>query len=95
MFVKAHYFGFYPLGSDIELNGVKIMQLKWNIYKRFVILFGKRNKVSPNFEQLFFVETEGKAIFFAAVEYGLGHYHIFTISDKATKKLSKKISRET
>lgn len=91
MFVKTYYFGFYPLGSDIELNGVKIMQLKWNTYERFVIPFGKREKVSPNFQQLFYVETEGKIIFFVAVEYGLGHYHIFTISDKATKRLSPKL----
>ena len=33
MFVKVSYLGFYPLGSDIEINNIKIMQLDWNEYK--------------------------------------------------------------
>ena len=33
MFVKVNYFGFYPLGSDVCYNDVKIMQTPWESYK--------------------------------------------------------------
>lgn len=42
MFVAVKYFGFYPLGSDVELNGVKIMQEYWNEYNKFIISIGKK-----------------------------------------------------
>ena len=92
MFVKVRYFGFYPLGSDIELNGVKIMQEYWNEYKGIVIPIGKKNTVSPLGQQVFYVKSNELIIFFIAVEYGLGHYHIFTISERASKKLQHKLN---
>lgn len=90
MFVVVKYFGFYPLGSDIELNGVKIMQECWNEYDKFIIPIGKKTVVSPFMQQVFYVISKDKIVFFVAIEYGLGYYHIFTISDKKSKILEKK-----
>ena len=42
-------------------------------------------------QQVFYVISKDKIVFFVAVEYGLGHYHIFMISDKKSKKLEKKV----
>lgn len=91
MFAVVKYFGFYPLGSDIELNGVKIMQEYWNEYNKFIIPIGKKKVVSPFMQQVFYVISKDKIVFFVAVEYGLGHYHIFSISDKKSKNLEKKV----
>lgn len=91
MFVKCKYFGFYPLGSEVELEGIKIMQEYWNEYSKFIIPIGKKNVVSPFMQQVFYIISNEKIIFFIAVEYGLGQYHIFTISNKASKRLEKKI----
>ncbi len=91
MLVKVNYFGFYPLGSDIELNGVKIMKSEWNTYKKPVLLYGKKNIVTPFFAQLFYVLSAENTVFFAAIEYGLGKYHIFTVNERQIKKLCKKL----
>lgn len=91
MFAVVKYFGFYPLGSDIELNGVKIMQEYWNEYNKFIITIGKKKVVNPFMQQVFYVISKDKIVFFVAVEYGLGHYHIFSISDKKSKNLEKKV----
>lgn len=91
MFVKVSYLGAYPLGADVELNGVKIMQSEWNEYRKAVIMYGKNSVINPFFLQLFFVATETKIVFFAAHEYCLGHYHIFAVGERANEKLSKKI----
>lgn len=52
---------------------------------------GKKNVVSPFMQQVFYVISKDKIVFFVAIEYGLGHYHIFSISDKEAKKLEKKV----
>ena len=64
MFVAVKYFGFYPLGSDVELDGVKIMQEYWNEYNKFIILIGKKNVVSPFMQQVFYVISKDKIVFF-------------------------------
>ena len=92
MFVKVSYLGAYPLGADVELNGVKIMQSKWNEYRKPVFIYGKKSVVSPFFLQMFYITQEAKTIFFAADEYRLGHYHIFTVGESTNEKLSKKIT---
>ncbi len=91
MLIKASYLGFYPLGSDIEINNVKIMQLDWNKYKKPVLIYGKKNVVNLFHSQLFYVISKYNIAFFSAYEYGLGHYHIFSISDKHYDKLFKNI----
>ncbi len=91
MFVKVNYLGFYPLGSDVKINDIEIMKSKWNVYKKPTITYGKKNVASPFLQDLYYVVSKGKAIFFVAVEWGLGHYHIFTASEKHNKKLSNKI----
>ena len=91
MFVKVEYFGFYPLGSDIELNHIKIMKSKWNVYKKPVVTYGKKNVVSPSLQDLYYVVSDENVVFFVAIEYGLGHYHIFTVCEKTNSKLSKNL----
>ena len=68
-----------------------LMKSEWNVYKKPSITYGKKNIASPFLQDLYYVVSKGKAVFFVAVEYGLGHYHIFTASEKHNKKLSKKI----
>ena len=53
MFVKVNYFGFYPLGADIKINNIEIMKSQWNVYKRSIITWGKKNIVSPFMQDLF------------------------------------------
>ena len=91
MFVKVSYLGFYPLGSDIEINNIKIMQLDWNEFKKPVLIYGKKNVINPFYSQLFYVVSKTNIAFFTAYEYGLGHFHIFSVSDKSCDKLCKKI----
>ena len=76
---------------DIELNNVPIMKLEWNLYKKVALTYGKKNVVSPFLEHLYYIKWNGRAVFFVAVEYGLGHYHIFKTSEKTKQKLSLKI----
>ncbi len=94
MLAVVKYLGYYPLGSDVELNGVKIMQEYWNEYDKFIIPIGKKNVVSPFMQQVFYVISKDKIVFFVAIEYGLGHYYIFSISDKKSKLLEKKVNSQ-
>ena len=94
MLVKVKYFGYYPLGSDIKINDIEIMKSRWNIYKKPSITYGKKNTASPFLQDLYYVVSKEKAVFFVAVEWGLGHYHIFIVSEKTNKKLSKNIDVE-
>ena len=91
MLVKVEYFGFYPLGADIELNNIPIMKLEWNLYEKVALTYGKKNVVSPFLAHLYYVKCNGHAVFFVAVEYGLGQYHIFKTDEKTNQKLSLKI----
>lgn len=68
MFIAVKYFGFYLLGSDVELNGVKIMQEYWNEYNKFIIPIGKKGAVSPFMQQVFYVISKDKIVFFVAIE---------------------------
>ena len=56
MFVKVEYFGFCPLGADIELNNIPIMKLEWNLYKKVALTYGKKNVVSPFLDHLYYVK---------------------------------------
>ncbi|MDY2880113.1 MAG: hypothetical protein SOT34_04165 [Candidatus Borkfalkiaceae bacterium] len=92
MIVKAKYFGFYPLGSDVDVNGVHIMQREWKIVSGLVFVIGSkkisdREKVSVFGREIYSVEETGKTVFFTAEEYGIGKYHVFLFSDKVNKKL--------
>ena len=42
MFVKVEYCGMYPLGSDMELDTVPIMQGEWRVYGKPVVTYGKK-----------------------------------------------------
>lgn len=95
MFVKVNYLGLYPLGSDIEINNVKIMQYEWNIYRKPIFLYGKNNIINPFYLQLFYVVSKTDIAFFAAYENTLGHYHIFLVNDKYYDKLIEKIDFTT
>lgn len=95
MLVKVKYFGYYPLGSDVKINDIEIMKSRWNIYKKPIITYGKKNTASPYSQDLYYVVSKEKVVFFVAVEWGLGHYHIFLTSEKKNKKLSKNIDIET
>ena len=94
MFVKVNYFGFYPLGSDIKINNIEIMKSKWNAYKKVAITYGKKNIANPFMQDLFYVVSKEATVFFVAVEWGLGHYHIFVVNEKQSKKLSKSIDKQ-
>jgi hypothetical protein len=94
MLVKVKYSGFYPLGSDVRVNGVEIMKSKWHRYEKPTITYGKKNIASPFLQDLFYVVSKEKAVFFVAIELGLGHYHVFVASEKQNRRLSKKIDIE-
>ena len=89
MLAKAIYLGYYPLGGDLEIDGVKIMQFKWNCLRRPTILsFGKTIQGASPISSYVFVVTENeKTVFFLANECGIGKYHIWSFSDKFVKKL--------
>lgn len=91
MFVKVEYLGFYPMGSDVILQNIKIMQEPWNVYKYPTICVGKSKEVSPLCGQVFYVTKGEQTVFFVAIEYGLSKYHVFTISGKTQKRLIKRI----
>jgi len=91
LFAKVKYFGFYPIGSDVCYNNVKIMQTSWEPYKYPIFLFGKKQIVCPFFGQVFYVTNNESTVFFVAIEYGYGHYHIFSINEHTQKKLVKRI----
>ena len=91
MIAKVTYFGFYPLGTDVSLRNTRIMQEKWNRCTVPVFVIGKKNVVNPTFGEVYYIKNDGQAVFFVAIEYGLGHYHIFTFNAKSQEKLNKKI----
>ena len=94
MFIKVEYCGMYPLGSDMELDTVPIMQGEWRAYGKPAVSYGKKNIVSPFLEQIYYVTHKNRTVFFAAIEYGLGHYHIFRVTPKANEKLTAKIKKQ-
>ena len=89
MFTKTIYLGYYPLGGDLKINGIKVMQSKWKkLRKPILVAFGKSHKgVNPFFCEPFVVEVGGKRAFFLASEVGIGKYHVFGLSEKANQKL--------
>lgn len=89
MLAKAIYLGYYPLGGDLEIDGVKIMQFEWKCLHRPTILpFGKTIRgASPTFSSVFVATENEKTVFFLANECGIGKYHIWSFSDKVVKKL--------
>ena len=93
MFCKVEYLGFYPLGDEVEIGGIKIMQSEWSEHRGFLIPYGKKNVVDPSFSQVCYVQKDGETLFFVAIEYGLGHYHIFKATDKDNLRLSRKIAK--
>jgi len=91
VFAIVKYFGFYPLGSDVCYNGLRIMQTNWEEYKHPVFVFGKRHIVNPCFGQVFYAKTDNQIVFFVAIEYGLGYYHIFSLNSRTQQKLFSKV----
>ena len=89
MLAKAIYLGYYPLGGDLEIDGIKIMQLEWKHLRSPIILsFGKAIQGStPTFSHAFVVTKNEKTVFFLANECGMGKYHIWSFSNKVIKKL--------
>ena len=89
MLAKAIYLGYYQLGGDLQIDGIKIMQFEWKRLHRPIILpFGKTIQgVSPIFSHVFVVTENEKTVFFLANESGIGKYHIWSFSDKVVKKL--------
>ena len=60
-------------------------------YAKVALTYGKKNVVSPFLAHLYYVKWNGRTVFFVAVEYGLGQYHIFNTDEKTNQKLSLKI----
>jgi len=89
MRVRCKYFGFASLGEELLLEDVNIMQTKWNKYEGKVKTKGRKHIVSPKKRNVSYVIANGKIVFFVAVECGIGQYYIFTISNRAKKKLLK------
>ena len=89
MLAKAIYLDYYPLGGDLEIDGIKVMQFEWNCLLRPIILpFGKTIQgVSPTFSHVFAVTGKEKTVFFLANESGIGKYHIWSFSDIVVKKI--------
>ena len=89
MLAKAIYLGYYPLGGDLEIDGIKIMQFEWKCLHRPIILsFGKTIEgATPTFSHVFVVTENEKSVFFLANECAIGKYHIWYFSDKVVKKL--------
>lgn len=94
MFVKVKYFGYFPLGSDIKINNIEFMKSEWNVYKKHPIVYGKKYITSPFLQELFYVTSNGNTVFFVAIEWGIGHYHIFTVNQRQNRRLSKHIDTE-
>lgn len=89
MIATTNYLGAYPLGAELEIDGIKIMQLEWKaLYRPTILSFGKAIQgANPMFSRVFVAVEDGKAVFFAANECGIGKYHIWSFSDKVIKKL--------
>lgn len=89
MLAKAIYLGYYPLGGDLEIDGIKIMQFEWKrLLSPIILPFGKTIQgVSPTFSHVFAVTENEKTVFFLVNEHGIGKYHIWFFFDKVVKKL--------
>ena len=66
MLAKAIYLGCYPLGGDLEIDGIRIMQSEWKCLHRPIVLpFGKTIQgISPTFLHTFVVEKMKKRFSF-------------------------------
>ena len=89
MLAKAIYLGYYQLGGDLEIDGIKIMQFVWKtLHRPTIFSFGKIIQgESPTFSPVFVVTENEKTVFFLANECGIGKYHIWSFSEKVVKKL--------
>lgn len=89
MLTKTIYSGCYPLGGDLEIDGIQVMQSAWKCLRRPTVLpFGKTIQgVNPMFSQAYVVEKNKKLIFFLASESSIGKYHIWVFPDITTEKL--------
>lgn len=70
------------------------MQSAWREYHSPIIVIGKKKVVDPLFGQTFYVINDDQIVFFAAIECGLGHYHIFAFSEKTQQRSSKRIRKK-
>ena len=91
MIAKVSYLGFFPLGDEVMLRNTKIMQEEWNSCTFPVWVIGKKHIVNPIYGEVYYVVNESQTVFFVATECGVGHYHIFTFSEKVQKKLRNRI----
>ena len=89
MLAKVIYLGYHPLGDDLEIEGIKIMQHKWKVLHRpMVFAFGKSIKgANPTFSYTFVVKEKEKMVFFIADETEIGKYHIWGFSVKISERL--------
>lgn len=92
MFIKVDYFGSYPLGSDIKINNIKIMQEEWNIYNKLTMLYGKTNISLFHKMNIYYIVKDMTILFFGAYEYKLGYYHIYSVNEKSYQYLLKRIN---
>lgn len=95
MFVKLYYLGYFPLGNEMTLNSVKIMQSEWEpVVRPSTFTYGRReNGATPYFCEVFRAEEDGRVAYFAAYERGYARYHVFEVSSRAARKLEKKRER--
>jgi hypothetical protein len=96
MFARVFYLGYHPLGGDLEINGIKVMQAEWmKLRKPAVFAIGKSHDgISPAFCKAFYVKSEEKYAFFLAHENEIGKYHIFGFSDKDVNKLCAQVNKQ-
>ena len=80
------------MGSDVCYNDVKIMQTSWKEYRFPVLVFGKKHIVNPCFGHVYSAKNDNHMVFFVAIEYGLGHYHIFSINDCTQRIMYRKVN---
>ena len=96
MFARVFYLGYHPLGGDLEINGIKVMQAEWmKLRKPAVFAIGKSHDgISPAFCEAFYVKSEEKYAFFLAHENEIDKYHIFGFSDKDVNKLCAQVNKQ-
>ena len=88
MFSKTIYLGYHPLGGNLEINGIKIMQKEWTRLCKPIIFPLKMPGGQAFFCEPYYVESDGKRAFFLATERGIGKYHIYGFSERAVEKLN-------
>ena len=79
--------GYYPLGSDVEINGIRIMQEEWKTVKTLKLAVTKIKKTFHLRDDIFIVRKGEKVAVFSAYEYGIGKYFISIFNDKISAKL--------